>query len=505
MKRIFVLVACAWTTTMYGQNAVYSLDSCRAMALHNNKDMRISSIDKEIAELEKKAAFTKYFPRINAMGAYTHMSKDVHLISDEQEDKLRDVGNTFATQMGASMQQLQSDPTFLQMLQANPQLAQAFQQFSPTLTQNIGDMATKLGVAGNSLADALLLDTRNVFAGAITLTQPLYMGGKIVAYNRITDYLRQVEENKHNLKEQELIVQVDQAYWQIVNLQNKKKLAQSYLELINTLDGNVSKMVDNGFATRADMLTVKVKQNEAEVTIIQIDNGLVLSKMLLCQICGLPLDSQFSLADEENELEHIINVEVESADSIVTDRTISDRAELNSLELAQKIYKEKVKITRSEYLPNVALTGGYVITNPNSQNGFDNSFKGMWTVGVGVKIPIVTSGERCFKMKAARLEAQKAEYKLDETREKIELQVNQCAQRLEESCKRLATAKKSLDSADENLRFANVGMREGVIPVSNVLEAQTAWLKARSTMIEAQIDVRLAKLNLDKAKGTLVY
>lgn len=489
----------------YGQNTIFSLDSCRAMALSSNKDVHISSIDKQIAELEKKAAFSKYFPRINAMGTYTYLSEDIHLISDEQENKLRNAGTTVATQAGAYMQQLQSNPTFLQMLQANPQLAQAMQNFTPALTQNISELSAALSQAGNSLADALLLDTRNVFAAGVTLTQPLYMGGKIVAYNRITNYLEQVEENKHSLKEQELIVQVDQAYWQIINLQSKKKLAHSYLELINTLDGNVSKMVDNGFATRADALTVKVKQNEAEVTIIQIDNGLALSKMLLCQICGLPLDTQFTLADENNELDHIINVDAETADSIVTDRTITDRAELNSLELAQKIYNEKVKITRSEYLPNVALTGGYIITNPSCQNGFENKFNGMWTVGVGVKIPLVTSGERCFKMKAARLEAQKAEYKLDEAREKIELQVNQCAQRLEESCRRLATAKKSLDSADENLRFANIGMREGVVPVSNVLEAQTAWLKAQSTMIEAQIDVRLAKLNLDKAKGTLQY
>lgn len=505
MKKLLVALIIAMCGNAQSQNIVFSLDSCRAMALDNNKDIRTSSIDKQIAELEKKSAFTKYLPRINAMGAYTYMSKDVHLISDEQESALRNAGQNLATQSGAFMQQLQSNPAFLQMLQANPQLAQAFQQYSPSIAEGIGNMSAALTEAGNNIADALILDTHNIFAAAVTLTQPLYMGGKIVAYNRITDYLSQVEDNKHSVKEQELIVQVDQVYWQIINLQSKKKLAESYLELINTLEANVSKMVDNGFATRADGLTVKVKQNEAEVTIIQIDNGLSLSKMLLCQICGLPLDTQFSLADEHDDIENIIDVASETADSVVSDRTMNERAELNSLELAKKIYNEKVKITRSDYLPNVALTGGYVLTNPNCQNGFENKFKGMWTVGVGVKIPIVTCGERSYKMKAARLEAQKAEVQLDEAKEKIELQINQSAQKLEESRRRLATAQKSLNSADENLRFANVGMREGVIPVSNVLEAQTAWLKARSTMIEAQIDVRLAKLNLEKAKGTLQY
>ena len=45
-----------------------------------------------------------------------------------------------------------------------------------------------LDQAGNSLVDALRTDTRNVYAGALTLTQPLYMGGKIRAYNKITKY-----------------------------------------------------------------------------------------------------------------------------------------------------------------------------------------------------------------------------------------------------------------------------------------------------------------------------
>ena len=519
MKRIVIMALPLMLGFQLHAQSILTLDSCRAMAINNNKDVMMSALDREIAENNKKAAFSKFLPRVNAIGAYSYTSKNINLISEEQEERLRGVGTNLVTQINdgktallQQVEQLQQNPEFLQLLQANPQLAQAFQNYMPTILQTIqspGQIETMLGSInglGNELADALTLNTHNIFLASIMLTQPIYMGGKIIAYNKITDYLSQIEESKYDLQNQELIVKVDEAYWQIVSLESKKKLAQSYANLLRTLDGNVEKMINNGFATQADGLTVKVKLNEAEVTLIQVDNGLALCKMLLCQICGMPLDSDFSLADS-NQGDDIITLadisEAENIDTTTIDGKNVNRPELNSLELANKIYEQKINIARSEFLPNVVLTGGYTWTNPSCFDGFENKMKGMWTVGVGVKVPIITGGERIYKTRAAKLEAQKTEYKLDETREKIELQVKQSSQRVVEAAQRLSTAQKSLQSAEENLRYANVGLKEGVIPVSSVLEAQTGWLKAQSTMVQAKIDLKLAKLYLNKAIGQL--
>jgi len=528
-KLIFTLFLFAFGIGAKAQTTIYTLDSCRAMAISNNKDVKMSSIDREIAELNKKVAFSKYLPRVSAAGSYILTSKDIQLISDEQKTKLQNLGTVVTDaagnaqeQIGGAMDafktQLMSDPKFLALLNSNEQLKAIVQNTLPsisgavqntltgTLNEVVPQLAGTLSGLGGELADALCLNTNNIIAGGVTLTQPIYMGGKIAAYNKIADLMAQADESKHSIKEQELIVDVDKAYWQIVDLQSKRKLAQSYYDLLVTLDRNVEKLVENGFATKADGLSVKVKKNEAEVTLIQVDNGLALSRMLLCQTCGLPLNTEFKLADEDSDLTDFIDVDSEIADTAAVLNTSNiNRPELNALSTAAEIYKQKVNIVRSEYLPNVVLTGGYVVTNPSSFNGFENKFGGMWTVGVGVKVPIVTSGERIYKTRAAKLEAEKAATKLDETREKIELQVNQCAQRLSEARRRLVTAKSSLAAADENLRFANLGLKEGMIPVSTVLEAQTAWLKAQSTMVQAQIDVKLAKVNFEKAVGSLAF
>lgn len=74
---------------------------------------------------------------------------------------------------------------------------------------------------------------------------------------------------------------------------------------------------------------------------------------------------------------------------------------------------------------------------------------------------------------------------------------------MREAHERYTASLSSQAAADENLRYATMGLKEGVIPVSNVIEAQTAWLKAKTNLIASDIDVRLAYLYLKKSLGTI--
>ena len=360
-------------------------------------------------------------------------------------------------------------------------------------------LTSRLNGIGQTLVDGLRTDTRNMTLGAATLTQPLFMGGKIIAYNKITKYAERLAESQHATGMQDLILNIDQAYWQVISLANKKKLAEGFLKLVRKLDSDVEQMVAEGVATKADGLSVKVKVNEAEMTLTQVENGLSLSKMVLCQLCGIPLNTQIKLADEDMENLTLPDTYIES--NVQT--ALANREELKSLELASQIYRQKVNVVRSEFLPSVGLTINYMVTNPSLVNGFENKFRGMWAAGIVVKIPVFHWGEGIYKVKAAKAEANIARYRLEDVKEKIELQVTQSSYKVNEASKRLVMAQNSMDKADENLRYATLGFKEGVIPTSNVLEAQTAWLSAQSNKIDAQIDVKMSELYLNKSMGTL--
>ena len=165
-------------------------------------------------------------------------------------------------------------------------------------------------------------------------------------------------------------------------------------------------MVAEGVATTADELSVKVKVNEAEITLTQVEDGLSLSKMVLCQLCGIPLDTEIRLADEEIKDLTLPNTYTESN----VNTAFANRQELKSLELAEKIYRQKVNVARAEFLPSVGLTANYLFTNPSLTNGFENKFRGMWGIGVVVKIPVFHWGEGIYKVKAAKAEANIARY-----------------------------------------------------------------------------------------------
>ena len=286
-----------------------------------------------------------------------------------------------------------------------------------------------------------------------------------------------------------------------MSLRHKQKLAQGYLDLVKKLDDDVQKMIREGVATRSEGLSVSVKVNEAEMMLTKVNDGLALSRMLLCQLCGLPMDEKVTLVEEEAP--SILSQEDEAVSMDIPQGDGAIRPELRQLQNIVDLSRQQTNILKAANLPQVALTGGYAVTNPNMYNGFEKKFSGVWNVGVMVRVPVWNWGDVAYKVRASKGATTIASLELEEVREKIALQVNQSTFRVNEANKNLALALASIQKADENLRVADLGFREGVISSTTVMEAQTAWLQAQSQKIDAEIDVKLSQVNLQKALGTL--
>ena len=503
MKRVlafsFLLLAFGGLTTTAQQ--LLSLDSCRAMALRNNKQLAVSKQKQEVANNLKLSARTKYLPHVSAIGTYEHTSKPISLLNDNQKSTLPHIG----TAIGGEMQNLGTGvvstlgQAFMQMGIPTDAMQQMAGRLQLSMQEPMVALSNRFNALGQEIVDAFNTDTRNIFAGSIMVTQPIFMGGAIIAANKLADLNVELESNSADARQQAVLYATDQAYWQVVSLKHKKVLAESYLELIKKLDGDVQKMIDEGVATRSDGLSVSVKVNEAEMTLQKVNDGLVLSKMLLCQMIGLPMSEAITLADEDAET----LAAVELQPKVDVEQAFSHRPELKMLANSIDITRQTTNILKAGNLPQVALTGGYAVSNPNLFNGFQKKFGGFWNVGVLVRIPIWNWGDVKYKVRAAKGATAIANLEMEEAREKIELQLNQTTFKVNEANKRLALAKASIDRADENLRTANLGFREGVISPTVVMEAQTAWLQAQSQKIDAEIDVKLSQVDLQKAMGLL--
>ncbi len=487
-----------------GAQHLLSLDSCRAMALRNNKQLGVAELKQDVAHNLKRSARTKYLPHISAIGTYQFTSEEISLLNDQQKLSLGNIGTTAASGLQGIGSGLQSQLGQLgQMLGQMGLPMDAFQNMAGQMQQQFGQTLTNtaglLNTEGQKIVDAFRTDTRNIFAGSILLTQPIFMGGAIVAMNKVADINEEMMQNSADVRRQAVIYSTDQAYWQVVSLKHKQRLAKSFLDVVKKLDSDVQKMIEEGVATRSEGLSVSVKVNEAEMAVQKVNDGLVLSKMLLCKQIGLPIDTDITLTDEDAENLSVIAMRPQS----LMEQGIERRPELKMLGNAVNISRQATNILKAGNLPQVALTGGYAISNPNVLNGFEKKFGGFWNVGLLVRIPIWNWGDVAYKVRASKNATAIANLELDEARELIELQVNQSAFKVDEASKRLAMAQSNIERAEENLRVANVGFKEGVITPTTVMEAQTAWLQAQSQKIDAEIEVRLSQVDLQKALGTL--
>lgn len=495
MKKTMWIIAAALCVlpTYAGAQQVLTLDECRQMAVENNNSLKTAQQKIKVAGYDRNIALANYFPKITATGTYMYTSRDWKLIDDDKAGEIQNSGTTLQNDVTNKMMQIMSDKDVMTKYMTDA----AFKKLIDGLQTT--DIATPINAIGQHITEALTLDMHNLCGAVVSVQQPVFMGGKIVASNQMAKYAEELAKSQYDAEHAQVLADIEQAYWQIVSIAAKKNLAENYADLLRQMGKDVDALVAEGFATPSDALTIKVKMNEAEMLYTKATNGLALAKMLLCKECGLPLDSEITLADETLDA-----IPVPQMSPVISDEEVyAARPEIKSLDLAKKIYDKKVAVVRADGLPTVAVMANYAVTNPNVFNGFQNKFGGFFSAGVLVNVPIFHGTEAIQKTRKAKAEAALTQYRLDDAKEMISLQVAQLRQQEGEALEKLTMAESNLENAEENLRVATAGWNEGMIASNVVLQAQTAWLQAHSEYIETGVELQMCSVNLAKAEGRL--
>ncbi|NHB68908.1 TolC family protein [Perlabentimonas gracilis] len=483
MKKGFLFTLCLTVVIPLVAQQTLSLNDCKRLALEHNYTIRIAKEDIGSSEAMASSARTKYFPNISATGLYNRTNRNIQLLENDmlipvvpfsainpetgEFDPNRDPANTFVFNpiSGGLIYDKDGNPVFTNYA------------WLPK--------------------DQLQFGGKNLFMAGISITQPIYTGGKIREMHRISQLNNQIAKFSLTKEQNELLYGVEANYWRMVSLQEKVKTVESYIALLNKLKTDVQNLYTEGIVIKTDVLRVDVKANEAQLNLLKAQNGLELSRMALCQMVGLPFESNIMLSDSLDKTPSSIDAE------LLADSTNTTRPELAMLSQAVSIAQSGVNIMKSRYLPNVGLTAGYTFLNPNPYSGFSNSFGGDWNVGVAINIPIFHWNDRAHTLRAAQHEHKKAELQLAEAREMIDLQVRQAIFAANESYKRVSMAEENLLLATENLRITSNAFAEGMVKTTDVLEAQALWLEANSNLIDARMESQLSTVNLRKVTGQI--
>ena len=447
MRKLLIILIILWTLVPLIPAQPLTLDSCKAMVLRNNASVKNAAVDVLVARQVQNQVLTKYFPNVSAM------AMGYHALNPLIEYGIEDIGNA-------------------------------------EIRQWLYNMYAEYGAA-LGLPNSLSMCEKG-YAMGVTAIQPVYMGGQIVNGSRLAKLGVQAAELQKELTQDKLLQQVEENYWLVVSLQEKKKTITQAMVFLDTLHRDVTAAFNAGLVTQNDKLKVVLKQHEMESNLLKVNNGITLAGMALCQMVGVGYTEELQLTDT-------IEVKVQHGQPFIDGTAVSDRKESHLLNLNVEAEKLKKKVLIGETLPHlmVGVGGSYgrLVFDQSKFNGLAFAL---------LKVPITNWWETSYKIRQQKMLIQKAENDRADLSQKMELESRQAWNNLEEAASQVELMKTTVQDAGLNLETAKINFQAGMIPVSELLEAQALYRQAQDQFIDAKISYKTSLLRYQLLGGVPV-
>ncbi|WP_294747875.1 TolC family protein [uncultured Prevotella sp.] len=421
MKKIFAIIVCSVCCDFVAAQQPYTLEQIKDSALHNNFALRSAKYDVEVAQQQRKEAFTKYFPNVSGTGLWFNANK--------------------------GMAQMDIDPSGM----ISPEIGATLAQMLPV---------EALAALNNPISISMM---KNGTIGSLMAVQPVFAGGQIINGNKLAKVGEEVSRLQLQLSENEVEKTAEQYFWQLASLQEKMKTIDAVDTLLRDIYKDVDVAVRAGVAMRNDLLQVQLRQNDIESQRLKLQNGISIVKLLLSQYCGLRDTSyiitfQTSLPEKFNDSCLMFNV-----------NTTPEYQLLDKQVEAANLQK---KLAVGKNLPTVAVGAGYNYHNLLER---DHSF-GMVFATVSVPISEWWGGSHAVKRR--KIAYQQAQEQLADNAELLEIRMQNSKNKVEEAYQQLQLAQRSIEQAEENLRLNRDYYRAGTSRMSDLLEAQLLYQQA---------------------------
>lgn len=349
------------------------------------------------------------------------------------------------------------------------------------------------------------LQVRGMYMAGIQIVQPIYTGGKITAGRKLAGIGRKVAGEQLRMCRMDIIADADNSYWTYVAVLDKVSLVEAFRSMIDTLYVQTAAAVEAGMAIENDLLRISARQSDLDYQLQKARNGAELCRIALCNTIGVSADTHIEISREIPP--------AEQPGMLSTD--ISARPEVRLLENQVEAARQQVNLTRSDFLPTVGLSLGYNYYGNIKMKGvadlgqgnyvpFKQEYRDGIAMGVlSVNIPLFHWGEGVKKVRKARLAVDNARLDLADKTRLMDLEARQSVTNLIDGYNMIKAAEKSLSQAAENLRVMQDRYDESLSPLTDLLDAQTQWHQARSSVIEASTQYQIYRTAWLRATGQL--
>ena len=335
------------------------------------------------------------------------------------------------------------------------------------------------------------LNLNNTYTGGVQIEQPLFLGGKLFAVRKMAQTGLSIAGLNKEKTESDIRFETEKAYWNVVKAKELQKVSQQFLQTVDELYRTVENYYNTGMASQNELLKVKVKINEAKLSLKRSENSVRLAKMSLCHLMGMPMNKDIDVINNLSDIK-AVDTNIHSVENRLEYKILSENIQLKN---------QEIKAVRSDFLPRVGLVAGYNYMNGVKLNGTKLISDDVFAVMVSVKVPLFHWGEGMRKVKSAQIEKQMAIVQRDEFTEKMQLEVSQALNMLDESELEIILTESAFNEATESLRESRKNYETGMETLVNYMDTQSIWQKSWAEFVSAKINYQIAKANYLKVSG----
>lgn len=381
-----------------------------------------------------------------------------------------------SVKVGGSYTRLSNVPPFEFVIQPN--------QFGP-------------GVPPQPISSTLSPVVLNNYTMKLSVQQPLFTGFRLQSNIDAAEYNAEATSQDYTRDKTELVYSVKNAYWSLFKAQQIEKFLGETVGQIQAHLTNVQNMFQQGLVTKNEVLKVQVQLSNAQLMLIDAKNGVKLAMINLNNTIGMPLDSRVDLA---STIKHTPK-DYPQLETLI-EAALTNRPEVKALDFRVKASEAGVAAARGNWFPQVYLVGNYYYARPN-QRIFPtkDEFADTWDVGIAVTMDIWNWGSTTHQTSQAQAQLEQAKDSYAQLKDGVTFEVMQNYLNIQQAKEKIAVAEQGVKQAEENSRMTSEKFKAGLALNSDVLDAETALLQARTNHTQALVDYELAEARLEKAIG----
>ncbi|HSN72397.1 MAG TPA: TolC family protein [Steroidobacteraceae bacterium] len=384
---------------------------------------------------------------------------------------------------------------------AREQLDAARAQRNPTLaldgafTQLEDSPAFDFSSTGLPVQLPEIFDNDNFANAGVTLSLPLYTGGRISNGIEAASAQLEAREALGDGALQDLRIAVARAYVDVLLARSRNSVAESSVATLAAYTDEVRAMFAREMVPSNDLLAAEVALADARQNLLRAENAVELAASAYNRLLGRPFETPVEL---DPELPAAATELLALPQSALAERALEARPELLALEAQARALGAQAESERALLKPQLGLRGGYLY--------FENQAldrETFATASIGFEWAIFDGGQIRARAASLRAAQQAAGHRADDLRSRIELGVRQASLALSEARARVEVTRDAVEQAEENLRITRQQYNAGLSTSTRVLEAETLRVRALLNRDQAVFDADLAALELARAVGAL--